>query len=113
MAITIYGTSIDAVDAAEIAAFWAAALGRSINPGANEDSASLAVREGTADAPLMFHGVPEGKRVKNRVHLDLITEEFDADLRRLLDIGATELASFEHWTTLADPEGNEFDLVRG
>jgi hypothetical protein len=47
------------------------------------------------------------------VHLDLITTDFDSELARLRKLGATEVATFEHWTTLADPEGNEFDLIRG
>jgi hypothetical protein len=113
MAITIYGTSFDAVDAAHVATFWAAALGRELNPGASKESASLAAREGTADLPTLFHGVPETKLVKNRLHLDLITDEFDAELARLHVLGATDLAAFPGWTTLADPEGNEFDLIRG
>ena len=57
--------------------------------------------------------MPEPKTAKNRLHLDLITADFDAELARLLGLGATEVASFERWTTLADPEGNEFDLIRG
>ena len=113
MSISIYGTSFDAADAAAIAAFWGEALGRPVNPGATGGSASLAAREGTDEPPIMFHGVPEPKTVKNRLHLDLITTDFDAELARLRKLGATEVATFERWTTLADPEGNEFDLIRG
>jgi hypothetical protein len=61
----------------------------------------------------MLHGVPEPKTVKNRVHLDLITADFDTEQARLRKLGATKVATFEHWTTLADPEGNAFDLIRG
>jgi hypothetical protein len=113
MASSIYATSFDAADAAAVAAFWGETLGRSVAPGGTAQRASLTVREGTADMPLIFHGVPEGKTVKNRLHLDLATADFDAELARLLGLGATELASFPTWTTLADPEGNEFDLIRG
>jgi Glyoxalase-like domain len=113
MSISIYATSFDAADAAAVAAFWAEALGRKVNPGATSDSASVAAGDGAGEVPLLFHGVPESKAVKNRLHLDLITTDFDAELARLRGLGATELASFERWTTLADPEGNEFDLIRG
>jgi Glyoxalase-like domain len=113
MTISIYATSFDAVDATVVATFWAGALGRELNPGASSASASLAVRAGTDDHPILFHGVPEPKSVKNRLHLDLITDDFDAEVARLHGLGATELASFAKWTTLADPEGNEFDLIRG
>jgi predicted enzyme related to lactoylglutathione lyase len=113
MSISIYGTSFDAADAAAIAAFWAEALGRTVNPEATSESASLAASEGSNESPIMFHRVPEPKTVKNRLHLDLSTADFDAELARLLRLGATTLATFGHWITLADPEGNEFDLIRG
>jgi hypothetical protein len=113
MSISIYGTSFDAADAAAIATFWAEALGRAVNPGATKESASLAASEGSDEPPIMFHRVPEPKTGKNRLHLDLVTADFDADLARLVALGATSLVTFEQWTTLADPEGNEFDLIRG
>ena len=113
MSISIYGISFDAADAAVVAAFWGEVLGREVNPGATGESASLAARAGTDELPIMVHGVPEPKTVKNRVHLDLVTADFDAELARLRKLGATELATFERWVTLADPEGNEFDLIRG
>lgn len=113
MAIKIYGTSFDAADAAAVASFWGEVLGRDVNPGATKESASLAVREGTGETPILFHGVPEEKTVKNRLHLDLVTQDFEVELARLKGLGATELATYPAWTTLADPEGNEFDLIRG
>jgi Glyoxalase-like domain len=113
VAISIYGTSFDALDASVLAAFWAATLGRDTNPGATKESASLTVRDATTDTPIMFHAVPETKTVKNRLHLDLITNDFDTEVARLRSLGATEIATFPNWTTLADPEGNEFDLIRG
>ena len=113
MTITIYATSFDALDAAAVASFWAQALGRDVSPGATRESASVAPRQGSSEMPILFHGVPEDKTVKNRLHLDLLTDDFDAELARLRALGATEVATFPRWTTLADPEGNEFDLVRG
>jgi Glyoxalase-like domain/F420H(2)-dependent quinone reductase len=53
--------------------------------------------------------------VKNRLHLDLLTDQFEAEGKRLTGLGATPLWDIEkptaRWTTFADPEGNEFDLV--
>ena len=83
MTTSLYATSFDAVDAAAAAAFWAKALGRELNGGATRELASLAAREGTSDLPILFHGVPEAKTVKNRLHLDLITGDFDAEIARL------------------------------
>jgi hypothetical protein len=54
-----------------------------VNPGATSESASLAASEGGDESPIMFHRVPEPKTVKNRLHLDLISADFDADLARL------------------------------
>ncbi len=76
-------------------------------------TSGIAARDGADDTPIMFHGVPEAKVVKNRLHLDLITDNFDTEFARLQSLGATELAQFPNWSTLADPEGNEFDLIRG
>lgn len=114
MPITLYGISYDAQDAAVSADFWAALLGRTVNPGASSESASIAPGDDPSSGPtLMFHRVPEAKTVKNRIHFDLVTTAFDAELARVVGLGATVRASFEAWTTLADPEGNEFDLIRG
>jgi hypothetical protein len=55
--------------------------------------------------------------VKNRVHLDLITTEFEAETGRLVGLGAQKVRDIEEhgnrWTTFADVEGNEFDLIAG
>ena len=62
--------------------------------------------------------VSDVKRAKNRVHVDLTTNAADRDqeIQRLLALGA-RLADVgqtgdESWTVLADPEGNEFCVVR-
>jgi predicted enzyme related to lactoylglutathione lyase len=109
--------SFDCADAGKVADFWAAAFRRSVAPGASAESARIAIGDpDTAGPLLMFHQVPEAKTVKNRVHLDLSTTDAAADTQRLLDLGARVLNVFEvdgkhRWTTFADPEGNEFDLV--
>jgi hypothetical protein len=66
---------------------------------------------------LAFHRVPEGKTIKNRLHLDLITTDFEAETERLEGLGAKALNTIStdraRWTTFADIEGNEFDLIAG
>jgi hypothetical protein len=62
--------------------------------------------------------VPEGKTVKNRLHLDLnpTDREQDDEVRRLLDLGARHVdvgQGQESWVVLADPEGNEFCVLAG
>ena len=65
----------------------------------------------------MFIQVPEGKKAKNRFHVDLASENWLADVEHVLALGATRLGEYEEsgakWVTLADPEGNEFDIVAG
>ena len=56
--------------------------------------------------------MPKGKEVKNRVHLDLQADDRAAEVERLVSLGATVVHDKDawdvQWTTLADPEGNEF-----
>lgn len=112
MTNTVYGLSIDAADAEKLAHFWAQALGRDIDAGASTEFATIG-----STPRLTFHQVPESKTVKNRLHLDLISAAFDAESQRLLALGATRVRDVEagsaRWTTFADPEGNEFDLIAG
>jgi catechol-2,3-dioxygenase len=112
MGNTVVGLSVDAADAAGLATFWADTLGSDVDPGASTDYAAVG---GTPR--LVFHRVPEGKELKNRLHLDLLTGEFEAELARLLSLGASRVGEIRegtaHWITLADPEGNEFDLIDG
>lgn len=65
---------------------------------------------------ILFQAVPEGKVVKNRLHLDLLVgpEAHDAEVQRLVGLGATVQGVHDgeegRWTLLTDPEGNEFDV---
>jgi predicted enzyme related to lactoylglutathione lyase len=115
MSSTVFGLSYDARDAKAVATFWAAALGRSVAEGANTDNAVVQAGDVATSGPrIAFHKVPEGKTAKNRLHLDLITTDFATELARIKAIGAVQLHEVHagaHWATLADPEGNEFDLI--
>ena len=66
---------------------------------------------------LLFQPVPEGKAVKNRLHLDLAPASGSQaeEVERLLVLGATSLADEPEfpWVVLADPEGNEFCVLSG
>jgi hypothetical protein len=68
---------------------------------------------------LLFIAVPDEKTVKNRIHLDLRPADGrrDAELDRLLALGAIEITDRRTsdglgWVVLADPEGNEFCILR-
>ena len=67
---------------------------------------------------MVFVPVPEGKTVKNRLHIDLAphtSQDRDAEIERLLERGATRAdvgqTEDDTWTVLADPEGNEFCVL--
>ena len=59
-----------------------------------------------------FQKVPERKVVKNRVHVDLTAADPPAEVARLRGLGASVVAEHEGLVVLADPEGNEFCLLR-
>ncbi len=68
---------------------------------------------------LLFIEVPDAKQVENRLHLDLTPAEStrEQELERLLGLGAREFADRRRpdgsgWVVLADPEGNEFCILR-
>jgi F420H(2)-dependent quinone reductase len=115
MTTTVIGLSIDCADPVALAGFWSAALGRPVSPGANAENAAIDATDPASGPRLAFHKVPEPKTVKNRLHLDLRTDRFQAESERLIGLGATPIRDIEkpaaRWTTFADPEGNEFDLV--
>ena len=118
MTISVLAISFDAHNAAELAQFWAKALHRTVSDGATEDFASIDADADQALGPyLMFHKVPEGKTVKNRLHIDLQAADIVAEADRLTSLGAQQIRSLaennNRWISLRDPEGNEFDLVAG
>jgi predicted enzyme related to lactoylglutathione lyase len=102
--------TFDCDDAAKIAAFWSALLDRPIADGSMDGYATL-----SGEPMMAFIKVPEPKSAKNRVHVDLSVADLAAGVERAVDLGATRHGDFDEagfvWTTLTDPEGNEFDIV--
>jgi catechol 2,3-dioxygenase-like lactoylglutathione lyase family enzyme len=115
MASRIVSLPIDCADPELLAAFWADVLGwRVVNRG------YYGVSIGLPDAvpfEIDFRTVPDRKKVKNRLHLDINPTDRDqeAELARLRALGATTVDVGQgevSWHVLADPEGNEFCLCR-
>ena len=102
--------TFDCTDALTVARFWSAVLDRPVPDDATSDYAQLA-----GEPAWSFMSVPEPKVAKNRLHVDLDVPDLATAVDRLVSLGATHVGDFEEygfrWTTLADPEGNEFDLV--
>ncbi|WP_316529035.1 VOC family protein [Kitasatospora brasiliensis] len=113
MSLRFYQVAVDARDPAALARFWAEALGYRVLL-ENEEEVVIGVDE-TAYPGLVFVPVPEAKSGKNRLHLDLAPDDQDAEVARLLDLGATVVdvgqSADVPWQVLADPEGNEFCVL--
>ena len=116
-------TSTDCADAYALSEFWKQVLGYvdlpdDPNEPGHEECMILDPETGHR---LLFIEVPDAKSVKNRVHLDLRPRELtrDEEVERLLGLGATVFADHRDahgagtgWVTMADPEGNEFCVLR-
>lgn len=114
MASMVRGLVFDAYDAETIALFWSAALGRDLAPGAGPAYAELVEDPRTGAPRIVFERVADGEPVRSRPHLDLVTPDPDGEARRLIGLGARRLGAvraLDVRVTLADPEGNTFDLV--
>ena len=108
---------IDCADPPSLAAFWAAVTGYEVRDEGPVEDRSWRTLLGPDGQPNMgFQKVPEPKRVKNRVHVDLYTADEEAAAARIEALGATRLYVSEDpddvFVTLADPEGNEFCVCR-
>jgi len=106
-------TIIDARDPLALGRWWREALGWVV---VNDDPEEFEIRPAADRLPgLLFANVPETKQIKNRLHLDFRPDDRDAEVERLLGLGATRVdvgQGEQSWTVLADPEGNEFCVLR-
>ena len=121
MTAVISHTTIDAADAYAQSLFWAKVLGYAQDP---DDPNERGHEECMIFSPdgrtrVLFIEVPDTKQVKNRMHFDLVPAEGtrDAEAARLVSIGATVFDDLRRpdgsgWVVLADPEGNEFCILR-
>ena len=117
--------AIDCADPAALARFWCSVLGYEVQEEEEDGLVTIGSplapegreRPGPVPPTLTFARVPEGKVVKNRLHLDVNPTDRDQDdeVQRLLDLGARHAdvgqTGEESWVTLADPEGNEFCVL--
>ena len=119
MTIRIQCLCIDTTDPARLAAFWAETLGwRQTH--AEDDEVVLeppvGSREDGVVPDLLFLRVPEKKAGKNRLHIDLRPEDQAAEVARLEALGASRAdvgqGPESTWVVMADPDGNEFDVLR-
>ena len=121
MTCRVSHTTFDCRNAYALADWWKPVLGYvddADEPNSPGDEECGIVDPATGHS-LLFIEVPEAKQFKNRIHLDLrpTDRRRDEEIARVLALGATEVGDFRHpdgsgWMVLADPEGNEFCILR-
>ena len=92
-------------DLSEAIAFWSSALGAEARPGADGRHASF---EGLAGPRVDIQAVDHDPRV----HLDLETDDREAECRRLTALGAREVARIADWIVMEAPTGHRFCLIK-
>jgi predicted enzyme related to lactoylglutathione lyase len=116
MPVRLHHIVVDAHDLPRLSRFWAQALGWRVL--SEREREIIIGSDENATVGLCFMPVTDAKVLKNRLHLDLTTsaEDRDREIERLLELGARRVSigqtGAESWTVLADPEGNEFCVVR-
>jgi predicted enzyme related to lactoylglutathione lyase len=118
MTTKLHNLTFDCSDARKVADFWSALTGWNLY--FDDDPEVIVASHFPPDGlTLLFIPVPEGKTVKNRVHLDLQPTDCSRDeqVSKALELGAAIVADHRKddgsgWVTMADPEGNEFCVER-
>ncbi len=103
---------IDAADTHALASWWSQVLGW---PAEDTEDGDVALRAPGGLCPdWLFLAVPEGKAVKNRIHFDFTPGDQEAEVERVIGLGARRVdigQGEQSWVVLADPEGNEFCIL--
>jgi hypothetical protein len=114
MALRFYQLVVDAHDPRFIARFWAAVLDQQVL--LESDDEVIVGSDEHRYPGLCFVPVPEHKTLKNRLHIDLDPDDREADVERIIALGARRVDVGQgpdvSWVVLADPEGNEFCVLR-
>lgn len=117
MGTVIRNVAFDCADPYELAHFWAKVFECPVDPDFAPDDEDVVI-EPPGSSRLYFQRVPERKSVKNRVHICLQPDgPRDQEVERVGALGATVVTDQRHpdgsgWVVMADPEGNEFCVVR-
>ena len=109
----IYAIVIDVNDLDTCATFWSQVLDAEI---LYQDEKYLRLGHKGECPTLLLQKVPERHKDKNRVHIDLDVHDLDAAVSRVQDLGGKKLRQLSEygikWAVMADPDGNEFCLVK-
>ena len=115
MALHLDWVAVDCADPLRMARFWAEALDYEVKDEDEDEDEFLLVSRDGSRRRLLFLRVPEPKQVKNRLHFDLRPDDQEAEVARLERLGAKRIDIGQGdatWVVMADPEGNEFCVLR-
>jgi predicted enzyme related to lactoylglutathione lyase len=111
--------TFDCADPYALATFWSAVTGWPVSDEDQPGDLEALVLAPDPVPGLLFIRVPEGKSVKNRLHVDWVPTERtrDEEVDRVASLGATVYEDHRTpdgrgWVTMLDPEGNEFCVER-
>lgn len=114
MTLTLGMVTIDTTDAESLARWWAEQTGAAVSQA--NDGWFVVLEGGGLPVTLGFQKVEDPTPGKNRIHLDLGADDLDAEVERLVAAGAGLVGRRGdegfRWVTLADPQGNEFDVAQ-
>ncbi|AQA04082.1 glyoxalase [Mycobacterium sp. MS1601] len=111
MSLRLTEVCIDAVDVHSLGHWWSEVLGW---PSEVTEDGDVQLSPPDGGPVWLFLPVPEGKSVKNRLHFDFTPDDQQAEVTRLVDLGARHVdigQGEQSWVVLADPEGNEFCVL--
>jgi predicted enzyme related to lactoylglutathione lyase len=115
MALKVEMVTFDCDDPDSLAQWWAQAVDGNVNPVAP----GFFVTVTRADGPgLSFQKVDDPTPGKNKVHIDFTAADLEAEVQRLVELGAAETGRHSfgedfRWVVLADPAGNAFCIAAG
>lgn len=115
MGLKIGSLTIDCKDPRKVADFWIAALPGDVTYEDDSEGEILVDFESASGTMrVLFYRVGDDKRVKNKLHFDLIPDDQEAEVKRLMGLGARKIDIGQRdvsWIVLADVEGNEFCVL--
>jgi Glyoxalase-like domain len=121
MVSRISHTTVDCLHAFELSEWWKQLVGYADVPGDPNEAGDeeCTIVDAATGHSLLFIEVPDDKSIKNRIHFDLSPTDRrrDEEIDRVMALGARQVADHRKpdgagWMVLADPEGNEFCIVR-
>lgn len=106
MTLQIGNVCVDTKDLKRASDFWQAVTGYKVS--SNDETTVYFEAPQSGASGLSVQLVPEPRKDKNRLHIDFFTGDLDGEVKRVKDLGATEVEKYDGWVVLSDLDGNQF-----